>query len=155
MCTCEAFVAQNQIFSAQVRLWDVPTGTNVETLNHTKAVHAVAVAPDGGGPVAFGGAEGALRLWDPRAPKGDDLVGCRLSESFSFAGLILNLAVAPGGGGPVGIGGAEGVLRLWNSQAPKGDDLVRICLRIKPVLLVCVGMPAGRRFCHRLAALSY
>lgn len=50
------------------------TGTNVETLNHNKAVHAVAAAPGGGGPVAFGGAEGAMRLWDPRAPKGDELV---------------------------------------------------------------------------------
>jgi WD40 repeat protein len=58
----------------QVRLWDVPTGKAVETLNPTKAVHAVGVAPGFGGPVAFGGAEGALRLWDPRAPKGEDLV---------------------------------------------------------------------------------
>jgi ribosome biogenesis protein len=55
-------------------MWDVPTGTAVETLNHTKAVHAVGVAPGGGGPVAFGGAEGALRLWDSRAPRGEDLV---------------------------------------------------------------------------------
>jgi WD40 repeat protein len=58
----------------QVRMWDVPTGKAVETLNHTKAVHAVGVAPGGGGPVAFGGAEGALRLWDSRAPRGEDLV---------------------------------------------------------------------------------
>jgi WD40 repeat protein len=63
--------------SGQVRLWDVPTGKNVETLNHTKAVHAVGVAPGGGGPVAFGGAEGALRLWDPRTPKAEDLVSTR------------------------------------------------------------------------------
>lgn len=55
-------------------MWDVPTGKAVETLNHTRAVHAVGVAPGGGGPVAFGGTEGALRLWDPRAPRGEDLV---------------------------------------------------------------------------------
>ena len=57
----------------QVRVWDVATGVNHSTLNHNKAVHCVAAAPAGGAPVAFGGAEAALRLWDPRS-RGDDLV---------------------------------------------------------------------------------
>ena len=54
-------------------MWDVATGVNHSTLNHSKAVHCVASAPAGGATVAFGGAEADLRLWDPRS-QNDDLV---------------------------------------------------------------------------------
>ena len=57
-----------------VRVWDVETGINTQTLNHNKAVYALAAAPgSSGAPVAFGGAERALRVWDPRARGGEVL----------------------------------------------------------------------------------
>jgi len=114
----------------QVRLWDVATGTNHQTLNHNKAVHAVGMAPGGDGVVAFGGAEGALHIWDPRARKGDSLVRSKLNletnkSCFQLASLC---AEVPSEGSKsdvlVAFGDAEGALRLWHPRARKGDSLV-------------------------------
>lgn len=63
-------------------MWDVATGTNVQTLNHNKAVHAVGMAAGGDGVVAFGGAEGTLRIWDPRTRTGEKLVGVHSPASL-------------------------------------------------------------------------
>ena len=82
-------------------------GANFQTLNHGKAVHAVA-APLGAedvGTVAFGGAEAGLRVWDPRTPSGADLVGSqavlRRTHPVAWFGLLLlsDFAGAEGGHG--------------------------------------------------------
>jgi ribosome biogenesis protein YTM1 len=75
-----------------VRLWDVASGTERDVLHHNKAVYCVAAAPGGAGLVAFGGAERALRLWDPRARTGE---GLALRACASHAGWISALAWHP------------------------------------------------------------
>ena len=57
-----------------MRRWDAESAVNVDTFNGSKAVYCVAAAPDGGALVAFGGAERALHVWDPRAPVGQETV---------------------------------------------------------------------------------
>jgi WD40 repeat protein len=57
----------------QVRKWDITTGAATDTYNGSHAVYCMAAARDQ--PlVAFGGAEKALRLWDPRTPVGKEVV---------------------------------------------------------------------------------
>lgn len=97
-----------------VRLWDVPTGKNVDTLNQTKAVHAVATAPGGGGPIAFGGAEGALRLWDPRAPKGDDLA---VKARMSHTDWIAAIAWHPRSACHLATASHDATVKLWDMRA--------------------------------------
>lgn len=51
-----------------IRVWDVDVGFATETLNHNKAVYAVATYVGHVAPVifAFGGPESAIKLWDRR-----------------------------------------------------------------------------------------
>lgn len=46
----------------------------MDTFNGSKAVYCVAAAPQGSELVAFGGAERALHVWDPRTPIGQETV---------------------------------------------------------------------------------
>ena len=60
-----------------MRRWDAETAVNVDTFNGSKAVYCVAAAPEGSERVAFGGAERALHVWDPRTPIGRETVSRR------------------------------------------------------------------------------
>ena len=52
------------------------TGADTETRSGGRAVYCVAAAAgNAAGAVAFGGAERALRIWDPRAPVAAETVG--------------------------------------------------------------------------------
>ena len=61
-----------------MRRWDAETAVNVDTFNGSKAVYCVAAEPEGSELVAFGGAERALHVWDPRTPIGRETVSRRL-----------------------------------------------------------------------------
>ncbi|CAK0736467.1 hypothetical protein CVIRNUC_000750 [Coccomyxa viridis] len=51
-----------------VRRWDAEICTCTERHDGSKAVYCIAAAPAGSQLVAFGGAEHALHIWDPRTP---------------------------------------------------------------------------------------
>lgn len=107
-----------------VRLWDVGASRAVATYNGSKAVYAVAAAPGsssgggggaGGHVIAFGGAEGALRVWDARA-KGEALS----VRGYAAGGAwVSGLAWRPDGGGHhVASASHDGSLRLWDLRTP-------------------------------------
>ena len=58
----------------QVRRWDAEMCTCTERHDGAKPVYSVAAAPGGSQLVAFGGAERALHIWDPRTPTGKEKV---------------------------------------------------------------------------------
>ena len=58
----------------QVRRWDAEMCTCTERHDGAKPVYSVAAAPAGSQLVAFGGAERALHIWDPRTPTGKEKV---------------------------------------------------------------------------------
>jgi len=58
----------------QVRIWDAEMCTCTERHDGSKAVYSVAAAPAGSQLVAYGGAERALHVWDPRTPTGKETV---------------------------------------------------------------------------------
>ena len=58
----------------QVRRWNAEMCTCTERNDGATAVYSVAAAPAGSQLVAFGGAERALHIWDPRTPAGKETV---------------------------------------------------------------------------------
>lgn len=50
-----------------IRTWDASTGINTLTLTGSKPVFCLSAEAKGGGLLATGGADSALRIWDPRA----------------------------------------------------------------------------------------
>jgi ribosome biogenesis protein len=98
-----------------VRLWDAGAAREVATYNGSKAVYAVAAAPDGGGGVlVFGGADTAIRVWDARAR------GEALSVKGYAAGdaWLSALAWRPGSEHHVAGVSHDGSLRLWDLRTP-------------------------------------
>ena len=51
----------------QVKQWDTETTACVDTFSGSRAWYCIAAAPADQQLVAFGGADKALHLWDPRA----------------------------------------------------------------------------------------
>jgi ribosome biogenesis protein YTM1 len=91
---------------------------NTETLNHNKAVYCVAAAAAGSrgrGLVAFGGAERALRVWDPRTRAGE---GLALQALPSHTDWISALAWHPTSAHHVVSGSYDKSLKLWDLRAP-------------------------------------
>ena len=120
-----------------VRLWDVETGTNTDTLNHNKAVHAVAAAPSGsGGLVAFGGAERAVRLWDPRARSSEVLAVRSLP---SHGGWVAALAWHPTSLHHLVSASHDGSAKLWDVRA----SIPLHTVASSDEKLLCVGWVGG------------
>ncbi|PRW33193.1 ribosome biogenesis WDR12-like protein [Chlorella sorokiniana] len=94
-----------------VRLWDVEAATATDTFNHNKAVHCVGAAPGGAGLVAFGGAERALRVWDPRMRSGE---GLAVKACSSHAGWISAVAWHPSSAHHVATASHDGTAKLWD-----------------------------------------
>ena len=132
-----------------VRLWDVTRGEAVCTHHGSKAVYAAAPQPGGGTLVAFGGADNALRLWDPRC------VACENNVCFC---LCLTSALMQGArwrsGGSAGADepsalGIWGCVAAWQ-RAPAGDPLPR---QDGQVVGRAFGYPVAQRGgCHGQAA---
>ena len=76
----------------------------------------MAAAPGGGGRglVAFGGAERALRVWDPRARAGE---GLALRGLASHADWVAGLAWHPGSAHHVASASYDRSLKLWDLRA--------------------------------------
>jgi WD40 repeat protein len=71
-----------------IRLWDVRTGNNDATLQHTVCVEAIAFSPDGR-TLASGGIANAIWLWDVKTSK--------LTSTFEATAWISSLAFSPDG----------------------------------------------------------
>jgi WD40 repeat protein len=82
---------------------------------HGRRVRALAVGDDGC--VISGGADGAIRVWDPRTPDDPSREIGRLPES-AFGREVRAVAVLPDG--RVVSGGPDGRVRLWDPDKP-GD----------------------------------
>lgn len=99
-----------------LRTWDAGTQTNTETLNHNKAVYCLAVPPSqGAGVVAFGGAERAVRVWDPRSPAGE---GLALKALASHTDWVAALAWHPSSPHHLLSASYDHTLKLWDLRAP-------------------------------------
>ncbi|EFN51158.1 hypothetical protein CHLNCDRAFT_141384 [Chlorella variabilis] len=97
-----------------VRLWDVETAAASDTHHHNKAVHCVAAAPGGAGLVAFGGAEKALRVWDPRVRSGE---GLAVRSCASHTGWISAVAWHPTSAHHAATASHDGAVKLWDLRA--------------------------------------
>lgn len=114
----------------RIQLWDLDTGHRVRrwwgrrfALRSQAAVRSMAVVPrpSGGALLAFGDADGVVRLWDPvsRSDSTDPLTGHEGSVN-ALASVPL-----PDGGVLLASGGADGTVRLWDpeSGSPVGEPL--------------------------------
>lgn len=106
-----------------VKRWDLGKGgaTVSDTLNTARAVHCIAVSGHaasgsaGSSLVAFGGAEKAVRVWDPRA-KGEEgqlVVRHYLSHKEWVAGL----AWCPGSAHLLASVSHDGTMKVWDIRA--------------------------------------
>ena len=93
------------------RIWRVGVRRERAVLHgHSRAVTAVAVAPDGSW-LASGGGDGAVRIWDVAA-------GRELGVLKGNAGPVAAVAVAPDGSW-LASGGGDGAVRIWDVAAER------------------------------------
>lgn len=99
-----------------VRRYDVDTGINTDTYNGSKAVHAVAASAAGSNSiVAFGGADTVLRVWDPRATKGEALA---VKAYAAHQRWISALAWRPGNEFQLASLSHDGAVKMWDIRTP-------------------------------------
>lgn len=96
-----------------VRLWDVEAGANTDSLHHNKAIYCVAAAASSS-LLAFGGAERALRVWDPRARGGEALA---MRACTSHTGWVSALAWHPTSQHHIVSASHDGTAKLWDLRA--------------------------------------
>jgi ribosome biogenesis protein len=101
-----------------VRRWDVEAGGGAcaDTLNTARAVHCLAACPaQGSRLVAFGGAERAVRIWDPRAkgPEGQISVKNYLSHKE----WVSAISWCPGSEHHLATGSYDGTIKVWDTRA--------------------------------------
>lgn len=100
-----------------VRRWDAASGINTDTYNGSKAIMAVAAAPNCGGRlVAFGGSETAVRLWDTRAALASG-EGLGVRGFGGHAGWVAALAWSPASSHHFASASHDGALKLWDTRA--------------------------------------
>ena len=91
-----------------VRLWNVHTGENIETLTgHTEEVIAVAYSPDGK-TIVSASRDKTLRLWDTNT-------GDNIRTLSGHEDIIVSVAYSPDGNIIVSAGW-DGMLHRWNAQ---------------------------------------
>jgi WD40 repeat protein len=100
----------------------VPSVKNLETVgeltqfkDHKGKVLCVALSPDGSRAVS-GGADGTLRLWDPKTGK-------QILQFQGLRGEITCVAFSPDGNA-IAAGGTDNLVRIWNVEAsgPMGTN---------------------------------
>jgi len=107
-----------------LRRWDAEAGRVAATLHTGAAVFCVAVPPGPSGATlaAFGGAGGAVRLWDERSP------GASTRVLASHGGWVASAAWHPTSAHLFATAGHDGAVKLWdvrageNGQEAGGDD---------------------------------
>jgi len=89
---------------ATVRLWDVETGEEVQSLEGSDWLYSVAFSPDGT-LVAAGGTSGLLLVWDVTT-------GEMVAELAGHSGAVNTVAFGPDSA-LLASGGDDGAVRLW------------------------------------------
>ncbi len=102
-----------------LRRWDAEAGRIASTLHTGAAVFCVAVPPGpaGGSLAAFGGAGGAVRLWDERASS----TSGPARTLASHGGWVASAAWHPASPHLFATGGHDGAVKLWDVRAGGGD----------------------------------
>jgi WD40 repeat protein len=121
-----------------VRLWEVPTGKLLATLEgHTKAVTSVAWSPDGKA-LASGALDNTVRLWEVPTGKPLATLEGHTTGVTSVAWSPDGKALASGSGDPLI---HDGVVRLW--EVPTGKPLATLAGHAEAVRSVAWS-PDGR-----------
>ncbi|TMQ33708.1 MAG: hypothetical protein E6K70_11650 [Planctomycetota bacterium] len=102
-----------------LRLWSVPTGTELLRLEHRGGVHDAAVSPDGRQVLSAGFGDKTIRLWD--LVNGSEL--CHFEGHWA---AVLGVAFAPDGSQALSAS-ADGTARLWRlpKQETRAQDAFR------------------------------
>ncbi len=103
-----------------VKLWDVASGTRLDTLSQSlKELYAVAFSPDGKS-VAAGGVDGRIRVWKVSADAQENTNPLSISRA-AHDGAIMRLAFSRDGSLLVSAG-EDRSIKLWNAATvtPRG-----------------------------------
>ena len=111
-------------YSARIKLWDVKSGREIQTLNgHSASVNTIAFSPDGKS-IVSGSSDMNIRIWDLETGKSKGMAG--------GDGEVLSVAYSPDGQ-LIASATKGGAVRLWDARTRKQvsqlnsdhDDLVR------------------------------
>jgi WD40 repeat protein len=89
-----------------VRIWDLKTGEQLESLRHTQNALCVAFSPDGQ-LLASGGQDGIVKVWVVRSWK---LIG----EAPGSNDIVQSVAFHPKDSHLLAWGGRDGTVKIWN-----------------------------------------
>ena len=95
-----------------LKVWDVETGSVVETLHHNKALHAISTHSTQASVVALGGAEHTLRLWDRRSRGAAVPMSRALSSSHTD--WIVSIAWHSVSAHHIATASHDGTSKLWD-----------------------------------------
>ena len=94
----------------QVKLWDIPNGKLLQTLQHQRAVRSVVFDPEGG-MLASAGDDGAVKLWEAQSS--------RLLKTFAAHETGARTVAFAEQGRTLASGGDDRAVKVWDTRSGK------------------------------------